>query len=421
MSAHVRTAVRLLLSMVIGVLALLVLVPSAHAVPTPDPSPSVSSSPSEDPCALIPSEAKKYCERGQQEKNGNPVTPPAGVSDTLDPMSSLARACADGAAWVVDRLSDAVIATAEIDFTNASFRSTYALVFAASTFIVLLIWLWAVIKRAVRGVPLTRAIGEAVGLLWMTVLASAFTPLALYVVISAVDGVTEILAGGSQHAKLFDSFSGALKKTQDGGPVVTIALSLVSMAAAGVLWIELVVRTALLYAGALFGTIMYAGLVDKDLWGKVRRWVGIMAALILIKPLVVIVMRLSSTMTSGSPGDGISVIVSGLAIILIGIIASALIFRMVPGMGDEIVAARRDSYDPASRQSAAIVTKPVTGISQGINTHAARDAVVPRASSPAPSSASQASGGIAAHSSRPTSSAPPTRQDVPNRDGRGGS
>ena len=57
-----------------------------------------------------------------------------------------------------------------------------------------MLWLLAVAKRAVRGVPLTTAIAEAIGFLWLTVLASAFTPLILYTVVSATDGVTEVLA-----------------------------------------------------------------------------------------------------------------------------------------------------------------------------------------------------------------------------------
>ena len=106
----------------------------------------------------------------------------------------------------------------------------------------------------------------------------------------------------------------------------------------------------------------------------------------------------------------------------LAIIASAMIFRMVPGMGDEIIAARRDSYDPASRQAAAIVTRPVSGIAQGITTHAGRDNAsrAPATSQTSAPSVAHASSGIAAHSTRPTSSATvPPRPSVPPQDNRG--
>lgn len=342
-------------------------------------------------------------------------------------MQALAKACAEGAAWTVDRLSSAVKATGTVDFTNGSFIKTYALVFAASTFLTMLLWLWAVAKRAVRGVPLMQALGEAIGLLWLAVMASAFTPLILYTVVQAVDGVTAGLASGSNGAGFFDDFAEALRKNGEsggGGPIMRMVLSLVSILAAGVVWLELTVRASLLYVGAVLGTVVYAGLVDKDLWGRVRKWAGIMAAVILVAPIIVIVLRLAGALTSGSSKDTTSAVVSGLSIIVIAIVASAMLFRMIPGMGDEIVAARRDSYDPASKQSLAAVTKPITTLRQGIDTHASRDA----ASRPVATSQEQAaSGGISAHASRPTGGGggqaprPARLPDVPRHDDRGDS
>ena len=77
-----------------------------------------------------------------------------------------------------------------------------------------------------------------------------------------------------------------------------IVVSLVSILAAGVLWLELVIRAALLYVGALLGTVVYAGLVDKNLWGHVRRWAGIMIAVILVKPVIVIVLGLAGALSA---------------------------------------------------------------------------------------------------------------------------
>lgn len=406
------------MSAVVGLLvALLVAAPAAHAAPTPTPSPTPSATKTKDPCRLILGDAKKICERGQPGHEEDYPAP--STSDTLDPISSLAKAFSESAAWVVKQLSNAVTATSTVDFTNQSFLKTYSLVFAASTFLVLMIWLWAVAKRAIRGVPLTTAIGEAVGLLWLTVIASAFTPLILYVVVQAVDGVTEALAGGNTNSGFFDSLSTALNKGSDGGPIMQIILGLFSILVAGVVWFEMVIREALLYVGAALGTVVYSGLVDKELWNRVKKWAGMMLAIILVKPIVVIVLDLAAALTNGGAKSSSGAIISGLSIILIAIFASAMIFRMVPGMGDEIVAARRDSYDPASRQSSAIVTKPVSGITQGINTHAGRDSASRApASAQTSSSVSHTSSGIAAHSTRPTSGggggARPAQPNIPN-------
>lgn len=331
---------------------LVVLSTRAFAAPSPKPS--------EGPCDLLADKAKELCEERGNDGGGT-SNPGGGLTDAnpLDPLESLAKGCAKAAAWIVDKLSDAVHATSQVDFTNAAFLRQYAVVFAASTVLTLVLWLLAVAKRAVRGGRLTEAISEAIGFLWLTVLASAFTPLILYTIVSATDGVTEIIAKGTgaQTDTFFGAFSQALTKGTDigGGPIMLIVVSLVSVLAAGVLWLELVIRAALLYVGALLGTVVYAGLVDKNMWGHVRRWAGIMIAVIMVKPVIVIVLGIAGALSHDKGPDAISAVVSGLAIILLAIFASAVIYRFVPGFGDEIAASRNNRMSRGAENAAAAV------------------------------------------------------------------
>lgn len=377
--------------------AAVLLATRAYAAPTPDP---------DDNCDLIVGPAKDYCENGKSGAGDAPKSPTDGALNSLDPLTSLAKGCAEAASWTVDKLSEAVEKTADVDFTNDTFLKQYAIVFAASTILTLLLWLLAVAKRAVRGVPLSTAIGEAIGFLWLTVLASAFTPLILYTVVSAADGVTDVIAkaSGGQTDKFFGTFSEALKKGEDigGGPIMLIVVSLVSIAAAGILWLELVIRAALLYVGALLGTVVYAGLVDKNLWGHVRRWAGIMIAVILVKPIIVIVLSLAGALSGDDGPNAFSAIVSGLSIILLAIFASAMIYRFVPGFGDEMAAGRNNRIMAgAEGKGAALVTSPVSLVSQGIKTHSSRGGNGGSGGgSSQPRPANPASGGVAAHSSR---------------------
>ncbi|GAA2705183.1 hypothetical protein GCM10010095_45520 [Streptomyces anthocyanicus] len=375
------------------------------AAPTPTPAPS------NDPCDLIHGPAKDYCERGEGGGSGGGGGTPDTLPSTLDPLSSLAKGCADAAAWTVDTLSDAVKNTADVDFTNDTFLKQYAVVFAASAFLTLILWLLAVAKRAVRGVPLTTALSEAVGFLWLTVLASAFTPLILYTVVSATDAVTDVLAKGTgdQTDTFFGTFSQALKQGNDigGGPIMLILVSFVSIIAAGVLYLELYLRAVLLYVGALLGVVVYAGLVDKNLWGHVRRWAGIMIAVIMVKPVIVIVLGLAGALTTADGPDSVAAIVSGLAIILLAIFASAMIYRFVPGFGDEIANGRNNRImQGAEGKAAAVISSPANLVAQGIRTHSSRhngDGGGGQSSSSAAARPSNpASGGVAAHSSRPS-------------------
>ncbi|MFF1418842.1 hypothetical protein [Streptomyces sp. NPDC058280] len=378
----------------------------AAAAPTPSPTPTPSPSGSNDPCGLLIGPAKEYCGSGDAgSARSGPSSDPA---DALDPLSSLARGCADAAAWIVGKLSDAVKDTANVDFTNAAFLRQYAVVFAASTVLTLVLWLLAVAKRAIRGVPLATALSEAIGFLWLTVLASAFTPLILYTIVSATDGVTEVISTstGGQTDVFFGGFSEALKKGDNigGGPIMLIVVALVSILAAGVLWLELVIRAALLYVGALLGTAVYAGLVDKNMWGHVRRWAGIMIAVIMVKPVIVIVLGLAGALSADEGPDAFSAVVSGLAIILLAIFASAMIYRFVPGFGDEIASSRSNRKQATDgSQAAAVISSPAALVSQGIKTHSSRNHQQGGGGGGA-RPANPIAGGVAAHSSRGSTS-----------------
>ncbi|MEV7403591.1 hypothetical protein AB0N93_24775 [Streptomyces sp. NPDC091267] len=378
---------------------LILLASQAAAAPSPSPSPSKKGN---EACDLIVGLAKDYCEGDSSAKS----TPPPSTDPALDPLTSLGRGCADAAAWIVGKLSEAVKSTANVDFTNTRFLQQYAIVFAASTVLTLVLWLLAVAKRAIRGVPVTTAISEAIGFLWLTVLASAFTPLILYTIVSATDGVTEVIASssGGQTDVFFGSFAEALKKDSDigGGPIMLIVVSLVSILAAGILWLELVIRAALLYVGALLGTAVYAGLVDKNMWGHVRRWAGIMIAVIMVKPVIVVVLGLAGALSSDDGPDAFSAVVSGLSIILLAIFASGMIYRFVPGFGDEIQGARTNRKQATDgSQAAAMISSPAALVSQGIKTHSSRgggDSGGNNSGGGRP--ANPVSGGVAAHSSR---------------------
>ncbi|MEU5975746.1 hypothetical protein [Streptomyces sp. NPDC047315] len=406
--SHAR-ALAALAALHASVVAAVVLAPSAAAEPTPPPSnsPSPRPSASKDECGLISGQARDLCNNGSEGGGSSTTNNPV---DELTPLTVLARGCADAAAWTVDTLAKAVKSTATVDFTNPTFLSQYAVVFAASTVLTLIIWLLAVAKRAIRGVPLLTAVSEAVGFLWLTVLASAFTPLILYTLVSATDSISNVVAGGTkdQTDQFFGTFSEALEKGTGigGGPIMLIVVSLVTIIAAGVLYLELFIRAVLLYVGALLGVVVYSGLVDKNMWGHVRRWAGLMIAIILVKPVILIVLGLAGALAGQDGPDSVSAVVSGLAIIILAIVASAMIYRFVPGFGDEIVASRNNRIQGAVEgRAAAVISSPAALVSQGIKTHSARGGAggaQAEGGSSTPRPANPVGTGVAAHGSRPT-------------------
>lgn len=400
--------------------AVLAAATAAHATPAPPPVPAApppvppagaspaASSPAQAYCDMLTGPAKTYCQNGEGGLPANlPGNPAQTAGFVTDPLGSIAKGCADAAGWIINQLAATVNDSTQVDFTNVGFLRQYAVVFAASTFLTLLLWMLAVAKRAMRGASLATAVTEAVGYLWLAVLASAFTPLTLYLAVSLTDGVTSAIASGT--AQDTDRFLGGFAKALEpnaglgGGPVMLIFVSLLSMAAAAVLWLELLVRAAMLYVGAMLGTAVYSGLVDKAMWHHVRRWAGIMVAVLLAKPVVVVVLGLATAVSAnGSGQDAFAAVLSGLAIMFLSIFASVLIYRFVPNLGDDMAQLHGSRRAIAGSGPTQMVSGPATFMKQGIRAHAGRgqDGASGGGGAPAPAAAGAVSEGIAAHGQR---------------------
>ena len=241
---------------------------------------------------------------------------------------------------MLDQLGAAVNATTQVDFTNPGFLRQYAIVFGASSFLVLILWVLAVVKRAAHGLPLGQAVSEAIGFLWMSVMASAFLPLALALVVQLTDDICSALIGGtSKQTGHFLGGVGQLLTTADigGGPIMLVFVSLFALAAAAIIWLELLLRAAMLYVGGVLGCAVLSGLVDRSLWRHVRRWVGLMVAIDLSKVVLVVVLGLAAALApTASAADAFSSVLSGLAVLFVSIFASLLIYRFVPTFGDDM-------------------------------------------------------------------------------------
>ncbi|MET9957186.1 hypothetical protein ABZ135_37310 [Streptomyces sp. NPDC006339] len=371
-------------------------------MPAPTPTPGA--------CDAIVGAARQYCLQGtsQGAQGGGGSAPRLDDPATsLDPLTAFAQSVAKGAAWIVEKLAGSIDGIAAFDATREGFLVQYAVVFAASAFLTILLWLFAVAKRAMRGVPLTTAFGEAIGLLWFTVGASAFTPLVLHVVVGAVDAVTDALAGtdDGSAATLFKSMAAALRQGGEnigGGPIMLLIVAGLIILTAGALWLELALRGVALYVGAVLATIVYAGLVDRALWPKVRIWVGFMIALILVKPVIVISLSIASVFTAAEGPGSTPVIVAGLAVIILALLAGWQIFRFVPGYGDDIAIGLAHRATAGAARGAVRIAGGAAGVvAQGIRTHATRDTAAPKNQGGGNKSKAQGvSDGISTHGSR---------------------
>lgn len=302
------------------------------------------------------------------------------ASFASDPLGAIAKACADAVTWLWTGLAQQIGSTTRVDFTNPAFLREYALVFAASSVVVVLLWLLAVAKRAARGVPVGQALGEAIGFLLLAVLASALTPAALVLLMQLVDGATAGLASGLQadttrfltgaSTALVALLSPVTGSAVTAGPVVVIALAVAGLLVGLVVWAELLLAAAALYVAAVFGPLVFAGLVDRAHWGAAKKWLSVVVGLALVKPVLVVVLGLAAGLAAaGGTADGFSSVLEAIGLLLLSVFASYAVYRVVPVIGEELGQLHGARKAAQTSGPASVVPGPSTVVSGGINAH----------------------------------------------------
>lgn len=296
---------------------LLVTAPSAHALPGPCDIPGVSTA-----CDILD---------GTKEA----------LEFAKDPFGFIAKQMGEGAKWLLEKILVLMDSTTRVDFSNPGFLKQYGLIFAASTIFTIALWLIAVAKRAVRGVPLTTAISEAVGLLLLQVVVAAFTPAALALVMQVTDEVSKVFAGSAldEGRAFIDHLTDSIDGSQGAAPAAMIIIFLLIMIAALLVWIELLVRAGALYIGAALGPLVTSGLVDRDLWGQTKRWCGMLFALAMIKPVLFALFGLAAAISNtseGDTGDKASAVLTGALMLFLAVFCSAVLYKWLPSMGDDM-------------------------------------------------------------------------------------
>lgn len=238
----------------------------------------------------------------------------------------------------------------EIDWGNPGFIRLYGLVFALAAVFTMVQWLISVVKRVVRGVPIAQAAMENVGYLLMSVAVAAFMPVAVAYTVDFIDSaawkilgdyMAEVFVGG---LTIFTAL-GAISVLMPGvGAIIAIPIALMILLAVFGLWVMLVVRNALILLGLVFGPLVFAGLVDKDLWGHTRKWVGIMGGIIASKLGIYLALALAGALLDGVTDSGdrvtlaqaIGTCITFMALLFIALFMPFQIAKWLPFVGDEI-------------------------------------------------------------------------------------
>lgn len=252
----------------------------------------------------------------------------------------------------------------EIDWGNPGFLKLYAMVFALATVFTCIAWLIAIVKRVARGVNPAAAIGESIGNLLLSVIVTAFAPAIIATVVDVVDEMAismfkPFLADMALTGAFIVLLLTVLSSSGWGLPIALALIGFFLTVGLG-LFLMLVARNALILIGVVFGPVVFAGLVDRDLWGHTKKYIGIITGIIISKWVMMVVLAMIPALFGGmfrNPPDGFGKVLSTLLIILALFIIAGYapwqVSKFIPMFGDEIqnLAQHRDMAMQKGREA----------------------------------------------------------------------
>ncbi|MGW3163316.1 hypothetical protein ACWC9Q_10575 [Streptomyces sp. NPDC001142] len=291
-----------------------------------------------------------------------------------DPLGFLLQKLTEANIWFLRKMLELIQNTTKIDLTSGGFLRQYAIIFAASSLLTVALWLIAVAKRAVRGVAVTTAVSEAIGFLLLQFVVNAMTPGAIALLMKAIDEITAVFEPYA--TANFKPFLENLLKIMVANPTVGVGqlmiVNLIMLLGALLMWVELLIRSAAIYVAVALGPIVNAGLVDRDLWNKSKKWIGAIVAVGLTKPVLFALLGLGGAIlsdTSGTMSDAVSKTLVGALILLLAVFASGTLYKWVPAFGDEMAKIHHDRKTAQSSGPAAAVDGPGQHANRAINSH----------------------------------------------------
>ncbi|MEU5547839.1 hypothetical protein AB0G85_36910, partial [Streptomyces sioyaensis] len=276
--------------------------------------------------------------------------------------------------WFLRKMLELIQNTTKIDLASQGFLKQYAIIFAASSLVTVALWLLAVAKRAVRGVCVTTAVGEAIGFLMLQFVVNALTPGAVALLMKAIDEVTAVFEpyATNNFRPFLENILKIMASNPRDGVGQLMVVNTIMLFGALLMWIELLIRSAAIYVAVALGPIVNAGLVDKDLWGKSKKWIGAIFAIGLTKPVLFALLGLGGAIlsnASGSMSDAVSKTLVGALILLLAVFASATLYKWVPAFGDEMAQLHHDRKTAQSSGPASAIDGPAQHTNRALSTH----------------------------------------------------
>jgi hypothetical protein len=281
----------------------------------------------------------------------NPLSPIKDAAKSIGSgiFNQITSWAADGAVWLMGRVAALVTRTTSPNLLSKGFLRQYRQMASIAAVLAVLMLIFACLEGLGRGDG---------GMLWRVFLVNvpvaALAMSAAYVVvqllIATTDGFSEVVAH-STASDLHDFFKSAIESlvvaggaagTATGGPGAGTAVgaeavplfvgfiaAIVAAFAAFLVWIELLMRDAAIYAVALFMPLAIAASIWPRWMGALRRTGELVIVVVFSKFVIVSIIALAASLLANTGGKVEHVLAAG-ALMLLACFAPVVLFRLVP-------------------------------------------------------------------------------------------
>lgn len=259
------------------------------------------------------------------------------------PFDWLAQGMGHAAGWMFEAVWKVFDSTTMVDVTSSQYTKVYNILFGIAVFVMLGFFMLQVIGGMIRREPaaLSRAaLGLAKSILGSFV-ALALLATALEVTDQLCIGIvnaagTNMEQMGDRVALLTTGLVGLNLAAPGVGAILTIFIAGLAIGAAGIVWISLLVRKALLLIAIVFAPVAMAGLTWDHTRSWVTKWASFVIALILSKVVLVVIFLLATAQVSApidSDIQSVSEPIAGVVLMLMAGFAPYMTYKAINFMG----------------------------------------------------------------------------------------
>jgi hypothetical protein len=253
-------------------------------------------------------------------------------------LRALASAVAASGGWVLEKVGGAITHTTSPNVNAGWFVNQYQVMLALGLLVTLPMLLFSIVQAMLKG-DMSHILRSAFVYLPVAAIFSFVGPAFIQLLIALSDWMAlAASANAAADAQKFMTETGqalltlGLGTATPGVPVFAVLLGALLVLVGGFsIWVELLLRSAAIYAGVMFLPLAFAAMVWPSAWKVAKKVIEFLIAIIFAKVLIVAIVALAASGLANSGfGDGFEGVLAGAAMLLLAAASPAALLKLIP-------------------------------------------------------------------------------------------